>query len=284
MWNLFKIYKLSKVVFEVPQEERYQQLDANGEPRLDAIQAIYREMTYPQNFQVWRHMMKVSERRPILWGTKWNDAKYFNEVVLSKITDKEYLMSLPANTVGAHLGNLFKSWDLNDLYTQRFTEDEARNGGSSFLGATDEMRVNLTRHMFTSHDLWHVLFRYDTKPLGEGCIQALSGQLGNAFSMTYVGWVVALRTAWRHKSLEPFRIMKEAQELGRRALNATTGGLIAHSPIEFLEYDIQEVREMFDIGVPVRYKKWVEAHPNESRLDTFHPEYQDVPWLKAQEI
>ncbi len=44
--------------------------------------------------------------------------------------------------------------------------------------------------------------------------------------------------------------------------------------------DIQEVRKEYNIGIPVVYKQFVEEFgaQGESRLDTFHPQYNDVEW------
>ena len=41
---------------------------------------------------------------------------------------------------------------------------------------------------------------------------------------------------------------------------------------------------MFNIGVPVEYKKFAEQHAEDFRHDVLHPEYHDVEWEKVSEI
>lgn len=277
MWNIRKIYKYSKSVFERDAQEQLIQ-DASGTERLEEVQALYRELMFPSGLMVWRNLTKTKEKRNILWGTDWNDEERVNKNVIPILSDRAYLQSLPPNTVGAHLGNLFKDWTIEELYDKRFLESEARDG-ETYIGATDHMRINIARHMFLSHDLWHILFRYDTSPFGEGLIQNISYQQCGNWAMWYVGFVVTCRIAWRNKSLIPFKVYREASKLGKAASKLN---LIANTPIKFLESDIEEIREKYNIGVPIEYLKWTKKHPEQFRLDTFHPEYNDRKWNEVE--
>ena len=153
------------------------------------------------------------------------------------------------------------------------------DGGLQFMAATDEMRANISRHGFLFHDLLHCLFRYDTSPMGEACIQAVTNKGIGHFAMKWVGFVVTCRIAWRNRSWTPFKVYREALRLGKRAADK---GLMLHGHLDYLEMDIAEVREKFDVGVPVEYKKWAEEHPQDFRHDVLHPEYNDVDWDTAE--
>lgn len=272
MWNIFKIYKYSKSVFEHDGQELI--ADQNGEERLEEVQALIRELMFPSNLLVWKHLTKNKERRNIIWGTGWNDAERVDQEVLPVLKDKEYLQSLPPNTVGAHLGHLYNRFDLTELYEKRFLEEEARDG-STYDGATDQMRTNIARHMFLTHDIWHCLFRYDTAPFGEGLIQNVTWQQSKNWATWYVGFVVTCRVAWRAKSWKPFAIYREAGKIGKEAAKLD---LIANTPTAFLEMDIEEVRKKFNIQEPKLYLEWIKEHPDTFRGDTFHP---NCPYSKG---
>jgi len=281
MWNPFKIFKYSKSVFETTGEERTEFIqDSNGEARLEEVQGLYREMLFPSNFIVWKKHTSSHAGRQILWGFGFNDKERVEQNVIPKLADKDWLQSLPSNTWGAHLGHLFKNWDLSELYDKRFLDNE-KEDGSTLIGATDEMRANLARHGFLFHDLLHVLFRYDTSPMGEACIQAVTHKVVKHFAPKYVGFVVTCRIAYRTKSWTPFKVYREALRLGERAANK---GLMLHGHLDYIESDISEVRKMFDVGVPVEYKKFAEAHAEDFRHDVLHPEYKDVEWDTAVEV
>ena len=276
MWNPFKIFKYSKSVFDADGAELRERIeDSNGEHRLDEVQGIFREMVFPGNFKVWRKLTASHVGRQVLWGFGFNDKQRVEENVIPKLADKEWLQSLPSNTWGAHLGNLFKNWDLEELYEKRFLESEKTGDGHTFMGATDEMRANMSRHFFLFHDLTHVLFRYDTSGMGEACIQAITHKVVGHFAMKYVGFVVTCRIAWRNRSWQPFRVYREALRLGERAAKK---GLMMHMHLDHIEKDIDEVRKMFDIGVPVEYIKFAKEFPQNFRHDVLHPEYKDMEW------
>ena len=99
--------------------------------------------------------------------------------------------------------------------------------------------------------------------------------------MNYIAFVVALKIAWRTKSFLPFKVLKEADNLGKAV---DKKNLVANSPLSFLERDIAEVRKEFNIGVPVEYLKWIKKYPNDYRGDNIHPQYIDKEWHEADSI
>ena len=277
MWNIRKIYKYSKDVFE--DNHNLDKLEDDfGNARLNAYQGLIRQMTFPFGLGVlFEHRKK--EKRPVLFGGSWNDETYVKEKVLPKLSDREWLQSLPPNTVGAHLGNLLKDWSLEELYDKRFLIGEKTRTAAGSKG--NKLWSNLSSHMFLTHDIWHVLFRYDTTLFGEGLIQQITFRAIGMVPVAYISFIVTCKVAWRTKSLMPFKVLREADKLAKRANKKL---LVANSPLYFLEQDIDEVRKKFDIGVPVEYIKWTQKYPNYYRGDTIHPEYADKEWIKAETI
>ena len=98
--------------------------------------------------------------------------------------------------------------------------------------------------------------------------------------MKYVGLCIALRMALRVKSFEPFGVYFESEKLGKRA---AAKGFYHQNPMKLLTMDIQEIRDKFDIGVPVKYRAFCEKYHNEMKMDNIHPEYDDVEWLKVED-
>ena len=276
-WNLKKIYEYSRDVFE--NNHNLQKLEDDfGNARLDAYQGLIRQMAIPFGLgALLTHLKK--EKRPILFGGSWNDQTYVREKVLPKLSDREWLQSLPPNTVGAHLGNLLKNWSMEELYDKRFLIGENTKVLAGRKG--NKLWSNLSSHMFLTHDIWHVLFRYDTTLFGEGLIQQITFRAIGVVPVAYVAFIVACKVAWRTKSLLPFKVLREADKLAKRANKKL---LSANSPLYFLEQDIDEVRKKFDIGVPVEYIKFTQKFPNHFRGDTIHPEYEDKQWIKAESI
>jgi len=281
-WNLKKIYKYSRDVFEADHGAILVE-DDSGEKRLDVLQGMYREFGFPSNLKMLIKFVKSSkERRKILMGIDYNEESFVKEEVVTKLSDVEYLQSLPPNTVGGHLGNLFKNWSIEELYDKRYLSNEENE--ESFLKGSlgTEIRSNTSRHLFLWHDMIHILFRYDTSIFGEALVQKVTCQAVPSWAPTYVAFIVTLKVAWRTKSLMPFKAFKEAGKLGKAA---DKKDLICRSPLSLLERDIEEVREEFDIGVPIEFLKWSKKHPDIFRGDCIHPKYEkDLIWHKAESI
>ena len=71
------------------------------------------------------------------------------------------------------------------------------------------------------------MFRYDTSLFGEGLIQKISYHAIGSWAMNYIAFVVALKIAWRTKSLLPFKGLREAGKLGKAV---DKKNLVARSP------------------------------------------------------
>lgn len=284
MFNIKELWKATHTLttyFGTPEEQARQQVDSNGIERLSAIQVCYRELRLLGGFQMLNHMRKTSESRDILWGRRFNDPDYVKDVTLKKISDVEWLQSLPPNTLGAHIGHLFKNFTIDELYEKRYTEEEQqREALADIIGvsgnAYEEMRVNMSRLFFLTHDIYHAIFRYDTSSMGESCVQGVTKQLVNFWPMQYVGLAIATRMAKRLRTLEPYRVYFESERIGKKAAEA---GLFYQNPVDLLEMDIQEIRDKYNIEVPVKYKAFCEKYGDEVKLDQLHPKYEDVEWI-----
>lgn len=274
--NLFKVLKLIKQVtksYTQSDSERYSMEDGNGDKRLDYVVALYRELSFPFGLLVLKKHLKHKGGRDVLWARGEFDPEYVENTVLPKLIDSKYLKSLAPNTVGAHFYNLTKDWGLDNLFNQRYKESEGRFGD-----ARDEILANITRHNLLSHDLWHVLFRYDTTAMGEAMIQEVSSAIWNFKPSKLTSYLVTKQLAKETKTNLPWKVRKECKELAQ----AMDHSLLYESPISLLERDIDEVRKQYNIGVPVLYKEFTEKFQSLTRLDTFHPEYNDVDWDKTE--
>lgn len=191
--------------------------------------------------------------------------------------DFDYLKNLAPNTVGAHYYNLVKNWGIEDLYNQRFKHEEANPERFD-----QEVRVNLSRHLLLVHDFWHVLFRYDTATMGEAMIQEVTSYLSAFKPPKLVSFFGTWKVARKTKSNLPWKVRKECIELSKKVDKS----LFHLGPLDLLEMDIQEVRQKYNIGVPVLYKQFVEdfGKEGESRMDTFHPQYKDEEWDTTEAV
>ena len=70
---------------------------------------------------------------------------------------------------------------------------------------------------FLTHDLWHILFRYDTTLFGEGLIQQITFRAIGVVTSNLCSFYGDFKVAWRTKSLMPFKAFKEAGKLAKRA-------------------------------------------------------------------
>ena len=186
-WNLVKMYQSTKHLLTTYGEGNDLEPmvdDLTGESRIDHVVSLYREMNIPFGPMM---MLKnrVSENgRNIIWGRKWNDREYVEKKVIPTLMNYEYLKSLPANTVGAHYYHLIKDYGIEKLYNQRFKKEERRENSkfdNVYNSFSDDIRENASRHLLLSHDIWHVLFRYDTTPMGEAMIQTITARIFNFF-------------------------------------------------------------------------------------------------------
>lgn len=289
MWKIHKIWKATNVIinhFGTDKMKETKFTDYNGNERVDAIPTLYRELRFTGNFSLLFKLRSTSEGRDILWGRKFNDPDHVKNVTVKKLSDIKWLQSLPANTLGGHLGHLFKNFPLEDVYENRYQEEEVIDNNSPDLygvygGAVDDIRVNINRYLYLLHDVYHTLFRYDTSGMGEAAVQGVTYKQVSYFPMRWCGLAIALGVAMQTKSLDPFRVYFEAEKLGERA---AAKGLWYQDVGALLERDIEEIRQEFDIGVPVKYKQFCEKYKDLVKLDNIHPEYNDIEWLEEQAV
>lgn len=277
MWNLAKIGKsLYHLATTYGTNARsIDNEDLIGEERLDHVLVLYRELNFPFGL-ISVHKQRISEGgRNVLWGRKFNEQEYVENEVLPKLTDFEYLSTLPPNTVGGHYYHLVKGFGVEgimDLYNQRFKQEEHRKDHVLYHSFSDDIRMNVSRHNVLSHDIWHVLYRYDTSTMGEGMIQTISAYQSKFWPMHIIGFGVALKESIRHRSLLALKVWNEARKLGRE----TSPELYWRSPMWFLERDIEEVRNEFNIKPAKVFADYVRTYPEDFYLDTIHPQYQDT--------
>lgn len=265
MWNPFKIYKYTKAVLaRGRQENHYDQ----GEEGTRALRDLYGEMLFPSIFFTAVALRKTSAGRNALYGLEDKSEEHQLNVYIPKITDGKYLDSLAPNTVGAHYKHLINQWNFEEFYRRRFQSKKS----DTFW---NKRRENFARHIFLSHDFWHVLFRYDTSPLGEACIQAVTHQYMKQTGPWYYSWMMAYKEYQETGSWKAFGVIREAHKLGKQAKR----DLYDANFDELLEMDIEEVREKWNIGAPHKFYEYAEEFPKEFRGDCLHPKYND-PQIK----
>lgn len=273
MWNPIKLGKsLYHLATTYGSNARHiDNPDLLGDERLDHVLVLYRELNVPFGAISIAKQRVTKGGRDVAWGRDFNEKNYVEEVVLPRLMDFEYLSSLPPNTVGAHYYHLVKNFGIQCLYDQRFKEEEQRDG-VLYNSFSDDIRTNVSRHNLLSHDMWHVLYRYDTSVIGEGMIQTISAYQASFWPMHIIGFGVTLKESLRHKSLLPWKVWREACRLGRQ----TDKSLYHRSPLWFLERDIEEVRNEFNIQPAEVFAEYVRKYPEDFHMDTIHPQYKDT--------
>lgn len=287
MWNPFTIARDSLFIWRRNKPENHHY--GNDAP-VNAVVSLYTQMLFPSNLFTVRKLRSLKNGQKLLSGVdryakEWQEGTY-----IPLITDGKYLDGLSANTVGAHYRSLIKQWSFGELYNARFQQTIEHQQAGPILNwlvlkltdatATDanEVRANISRHIFLAHDFWHVLFRYPTTPLGEACIQALTHQMTSHFGPWYLSYLVGLRESVIYKSWGPLKAVREAHKLGRRVNQNFY--LIDFQTL--LESDIQEVRGIYNIGFNKEYWKFVEGR--DMRNDVIHPEYKDAAFSNESVI
>ena len=277
MWNLFKIAKYAYGIYKMDDDT------GNYDGRVKNIVELYGQVLFPSNVFLARKLRKTENGNAILDGTGFYSKEWQEKEYIPLLNDKKFLAKLKPNTVGAHYAFLIQHWSLEELYNRRFTEERTDvTKMSSFfvkrvrkaLGQNinpDTVRSNIARHLFLSHDFWHVLFRYDTSPLGEACIQAVTHQYLRLTGPWLMSYIVGLRESVRSKSLEPLKIIREAHRLG----SVVPQALFETNCLDMLDADIEETRKKYNIGAPIRFLKYLKNNPKKAHNDCIHPEYND---------
>ena len=282
MWNLYKILKHSYKIFEMKEDT-----GADYDINVKHLVELYSEVLFPSNVFLVRKLRKTKNGRSILDGTECYSKEWQEETYIPLLSDKEFTSKFAPNTVGAHYAYLLSRWSLQELYERRFTNDrEDLTKIPSVITKVmrkilkdrlnpDEVRANIARHIFLSHDFWHVLFRYDTSPLGEACIQAVTHQYLRLTGPWYMSYLVGFRESVKDRSFKPLAIIREAHKLGKAAKQ----DLYELNYLDVLASDIENTRKSYNIGAPVKFMKYMIENPRKAHNDCIHPEYND-PMLR----
>ena len=113
-----------------------------------------------------------------------------------------------------------------------------------------------------------------TNPQWAGYDPTITARIFNFFPPHLTGFFGTWKMAKKTGSKLPWKVWKECLKLSK----GVNKELALYSPIEFLEHDIQEVRDRFNIFTPKVYAEYVKSLPKFSRMDTIHPNYQDKVW------
>lgn len=279
MWNPFKIFKATKIVCARGGTDHYTYQETTN-----AMQEINGQMMFPSNIRLRKQFVLSHERGiDVALGRADKDADYQSREIIPRITNQEFMESLPKNTVGASYGHLIKQWSFFELWERRLTETQAAMPANQF--GKDWVRFvwgNVSRHIFLSHDFWHVMFRYDTSRLGEACIMAITHSAIKHTGPWWISHAIAAKMSWERKSLLPWKAVREAVKLG----NAVRRDFWYLNPLEVIEQDVEQAREAYNIGVCEAFIKYNNTFKEEFRNDSVHPEYNDwkIEKLVAQEI
>lgn len=264
MWNPVKIYKLSKKIMARGYKDTLQHYDESDDTANEIVE-LYGEMLFPFVFYTGWKVRRTEAGRNILNGVRDKSEEYQLKHYIPKMVDGEYLDSLAPNTVGAHYKHLIDKWSFEELYNERFQAMPKDN----FI---QRRRANFSRHIFLSHDFWHCIFRYDTSPLGEACIQAITHQYSKFIGPWYMSYLIAYKHFKLTASWDAFKVIREAHKIGAAAKR----DLYEMNFDTLLEMDIEEVRAMYNVQAPTEFYRFAKDWPENFKFDCIHPEYNDT--------
>ena len=290
MWNPVKIIKYTTQIWKKNEStnESHDELGNSG-----IIVQLYGQLMFPSSLFF---MKRIERNYPVearqlfggqgVWDKKWQD-----EIGIPKLMELRTADKAP-NMLGAHVARLYNLYDFEKFWQGRYDlidkteafiqshEDQTQEKGlrAFFMKRAqktkfniDKARMNVNRHNLLSHDFYHVLFRYDTNYIGEICVQALAGWITGTFPPKYLSFVMSIRECIRYRSLEPFRIFREAVKMAKNLPHH----FYLTTYYDKLDMDIEEVREKYNIGVPERYIAF-SRKIKDLKLDVIHPEYKDL--------
>ena len=164
MWNPIAIGKSINFLlteFGEGNDLKPETKDENGVVRISYILSLYRELNIPFGPMMTLKNRRTKKGRDVCWGRKHNDPDYIESVVIPKLMNFDYLKSLPANTIGAGYYRIVKEYGIEDLYNQRFSQEEANKFKGAYSSFAEEIRANCSRHILLTHDNWHILTGYN---------------------------------------------------------------------------------------------------------------------------
>lgn len=290
MWNPFKIAKLSYRLWSNT-DDHYETENTSAKNTVE----LYSQMFFPSNIFTIRNLTSTENGTKLLAGQDQYSREWQEKEYIPLITDTKYMESLAPETVGAHYYNVVSRYSFAELYNGRFDELEdnknrytkaskrrqkfvvdkilAKRLPESVLEVaredTNKIRANFSRHVFLAHDFWHVLFRYNTDPLGEACIQAVTHAFSGHTGPYYLSHLMAIRECIQTRSMKPWGAIRDAHRLAKMV----DPEFYLMNFKELLEMNIEEVRTKYGIRLNAKYWK----SPRVKRgNDSIHPQYEDT--------
>ena len=230
--------------------------DENGEVRISYILSLYRELNIPFGPMMTLRNRRTKKGRDVCWGRKHNDPDYIESVVIPKLMDFDYLKSLPKNTIGAGYYRIVKEYGIEDLYNQRFSQEEANKFKGAYSSFAEEIRANCSRHILLTHDNWHILTGYNTDTLGEALLQTITAKCFNLYQAHLVGFFGTLKVVKETKSWLPFKAWLECLRLSKQI----DSSFVYYGPLEFIEKDVSKLRKKFNIKEPEIYNEYYQKY------------------------
>ena len=172
--------------------------------------------------------------------------------LVAKLTDAEYLESLPKHSLGNTYHRFISREQISAGGLEQASAEASAEDGYVTSDANDQsdpdfdLFVKRTR---ASHDLFHVLTRYGRDPLGEACLLAFTyGQTKNiAFPFILLA---GSRRLYQGAGITVFNALWRGYRDGKSAF-----WLLAADWEDLLEQPLQKVRDTFRIPAPERYQR-----------------------------
>lgn len=223
MYNIVKITNDCKKIW-----------NSEGED-LNPVYSVYEEFRYPS-------ILKFVK--------KWKKNPFAEEVSKGKVrnlkflSDKNYLKSLPKNTVGYAF--------------YQFTKDKEADYITTFIQNTDKRDqevVNTSKFIGLAHDLHHLLYNYDESLLGEALVQITQKKFLFNQGSLLLGVMLLIKVALETKNYKKvWGLYKEARKISKD----TDWELIFYYTGDFLERDLDSVRTQFNVIPATQFNKYKE--------------------------
>ncbi len=215
-----------------------------------AWQALRRLLANPEAteevFTIIRAMSGPSLKRGLKRFRSTNQGQHVlsNRIdMLETLQNKEYLASLPANTLGRHY--------LDFIQSEKISADglvEASDSNITYAEMDEDLARFATRQRDT-HDLWHTLTEYGRDELGELCLLAFTYAQTQNRGIGFIALAGALKMR-RHYGFKVFSAVYRAYRASKKA-----EWLPQQDWEKLLKRPIDEVREQLLIKSPVHYQK-----------------------------
>lgn len=172
--------------------------------------------------------------------------------LVAKLTDAEYLESLPEHSLGNTYHRFISREQISAGGLEQASAEASAEDGYAASDTNDQSDPDFdvfVKRARASHDLFHVLTRYGRDPLGEACLLAFTyGQTKNiAFPFILLS---ASRRLYQGAGITVFGALWRAYRDGKSA-----GWLLAADWEDLLEQPLQKVRDTFRIPPPERYQR-----------------------------